>query len=476
MHVQQEMVKVLQETTKTQQELSVHVQQEMVKVLQETTKTQQELSFIKDCVLSMKVPLSRSVSELGHVVQESLHECLDRTLSGADGEDPILTATQMEFMQSLQTEKEMVGYLFPFLSKLLEANGRCIVSSEDHVWLPTSSTLSKFQLKPDLFVCNAAFYEKKPFDGFRPQVVRGIPFGEFYSDAQILDAKLHFSNQALGELATHAEHLSAQCQNKVVRTALITRSSVWLMDFILQHPRSRLIIPRWDLPGSAKAFASFFRAEHPIGAMVNRACEDLKCNVERGEAFLGAGATGYVFKVRFAGEADCRALKVVELAHALALEQEHAKLASSPDDCVVKPRQSVSWIRGDGSPGSLFVGACMVLKEVGQPCSKSAWIHALKLLAKLHSAGVGHGDPRYPNLLQVGPEAYRWCDLRGASVAVSASGMSQDVMNLLKSFLGEHLSFAAVVPIIEAYSDKKASIDQVIEAARGILQPGAVIS
>jgi len=187
----------------------------------------------------------------------------------------------------------------------------------------------------------------------------------------------------------------------------------------------------WTEPASAAAFRRLFSSESikPIGRILDDACKEMKCSLNPGRSFLGAGGTGFVFRVSFC-RGDPLAIKVAaRYQGVLSLQQEKALLEAAPAECVIKP--SCLMVHRCSDVTAPPEGAAMVLALVGEVASPKSWADGLTVLAKLHSHGCIHGDPRRANLLHVPRLGYRWCDMVDGVNMAEPHSMHTNMLKLL---------------------------------------------
>ncbi|KAI9983718.1 hypothetical protein PInf_007785 [Phytophthora infestans] len=197
---------------------------------------------------------------------------------------------------------------------------------------------------------------------------------------------------------------------------LFNRKLFWLIESI-NGVVVRVTKATWVMEGSKALFRDFITQNlSPWVTRLTAACSTLNVEVVEGDAFLGRGAFGRVFKVKRVGQdGDVLALKIVEKISIRRLFQEYEALVRAQDTGLV--------IRPVGEATELSGGAAMLLSPVGKPISSSA--------------GVAHGDPRVPNMI-VKDEQRLWIDLYELWDA-SPSHMQNDAKILTKSIL--HVSW-----------------------------------
>lgn len=129
-----------------------------------------------------------------------------------------------------------------------------------------------------------------------------------------------------------------------------------------------------------------------------------------GDAFLGRGAFGYVFKVTRPGGQEVLALKIScdeELAGHL-YDEEMVLSKAEKTGLTVRPVGEVCELDVEG------IGAALLLSPVGIPLShpttQGEVQQLFELLWQLHNKDLPHGDPRVPNVI-VNEGKLLWIDL-----------------------------------------------------------------
>ena len=240
-----------------------------------------------------------------------------------------------------------------------------------------------------------------------------------------------------------------------VRGMLFNATRMWLYESHDGHP-VRLVKAQLGERGSRDLLRAFFdapRPEPPLVSLLRRLCRDLRVVPAAAAlgagAFLGAGASGRVFRVQRVGadtSAPALALKVAcgrGAAEALTVEFERLRTAAARGAAVVRVvADSLHIVIGDD--GSGLGGGYLMDEVLGAPAPAPSGVRcaaAFAALASLHAAGVAHGDARLPNLLERGDGASGlvWIDLRALDVITAVSLELQqrgDARSLARSVLG----------------------------------------
>ncbi|KAJ3110424.1 hypothetical protein HDU96_006621 [Phlyctochytrium bullatum] len=195
------------------------------------------------------------------------------------------------------------------------------------------------------------------------------------------------------------------------------------------------------MTGSQKMLTQFLENSldtNPWVCLIKVACERFDVELKEANAFLGAGATGRVFEVRFKAEKRKRAaLKVVLYKNRTFLEKEARALTEAKGTGVVVTLERPFTVFEEG------IGAAMVLSEVGNPVNRDKLKQddLLKLflnLLTLHEAGFVHGDARLPNVIQH-KDKYLWIDFMTVAAFSDLSrpqpAFEEDVIKLSRSVL-----------------------------------------
>lgn len=196
----------------------------------------------------------------------------------------------------------------------------------------------------------------------------------------------------------------------------------------------------WTVRGSERMFLNFIvGALNPWAQLLSSACQTMNVRLVDRDAFLGAGATGRVFKVKLEDD-EFAALKIVPQ-HISLLQTESSALASASETgvvaTVIKPFKEID----NGS------GAAIVISPVGEPVVQSnltedCVLKIAKSLFKLHSNGFQHGDPRLANII-LHEGQYLWIDFM-ACVSDSDFAWTRDACILARSIL--NLSVETDIP------------------------------
>ena len=275
-------------------------------------------------------------------------------------------------------------------------------------------------------------------------------------------------NTAFGELVVHVEHLYANIRAHssmdtlaTVKCALASREGIWLVTFSGSTPIN-MIQMKWTDKGSACTLSSFFREENRTALILDELLVSMKLEAR---SFLGAGATGCVFKVSPTDESRPRfrggmALKVVvgkKNIASLSNEYMHNNLIfAKKEDVAVVKAVAFKVCNDEGGAGMLMAEAgsgAQVIKS--RRAIRINIKRALDALASVHSTEYHHGDARIANLL-ICSDVYKWCDLQFAycheAEALKRSSFGADIVTLMTS-LGKEFPFdsAEFMDLLDGY-------------------------
>ncbi|KAE9014721.1 hypothetical protein PF005_g7035 [Phytophthora fragariae] len=162
----------------------------------------------------------------------------------------------------------------------------------------------------------------------------------------------------------------------------------------------------WATKGSKSLFENFITNHIPPWvARLSLACLCLGVDVVEGDAFLGRGAYGRVFKVT-GRDGEVLALKIAEGCYGGLLYREHKALTTS--------QRTGLTISPVGNFLQTPESAALLLSPVGKPLPQPTTMQEVRsifgLLWQLHANGLVHGDPRPPNVILY-EERPLWIDL-----------------------------------------------------------------
>lgn len=365
---------------------------------------------------------------------------------------------------AITNEAVFDAFITPFFSTILHSCGLVFVNSERYQWLSQSTLVAKnTDLKPDGFATHRGMFRGKPVpnDGvLRPSGFRfGVAEEELFDCLILFESKLTITDAAFGQVARYLETLSPEASASAI---LFDRRSFWL---ITSHKAVivKVQIGMWANNGSKSLFQNFITDNvSPWAARLTLACSCLGVDVVEGDAFLGRGAHGRVFKVT-RQDGEVVALKIVEKCSVGRLHQEEKALTSAQHTgLTTRPVENLI-----ETPES----AALLLSPVGKPLSRPSTRQEVRslfgLLWQLHANGLVHGDPRVPNVILHG-ENLLWIDL--VEVMEASSTLKRfDAEILTRSILSVSRTGVldqTLVQLIDEYSERATgeNLDRVAEA------------
>ncbi|UIZ26272.1 hypothetical protein KXD40_002183 [Peronospora effusa] len=306
---------------------------------------------------------------------------------------------------AITNEADFHAFITPFLSSMLESCGLVYVNSERYQWLSQGFKLYKNKhLQPDGFATHPGMYRVKPKpqdyvhrpDGFR----FGVAEEELFDCLILFESKLSIFNAWFGQVVQYLQNL---CPEASAYAILFDRQSFWLISSYKGYVY-RVQKAKWVDMGSKSLFQNFIcENTSPWVAYLTNACEALHVNVLEGDAFLGRGAYGRVFKVT-GQDGKIFALKIVTDVERLYRERrallmaEHTGLTIKPIGDVTETMES----------GALLL--CPVGKPLPRPTTREKVRSLFYMLWQLHANNLAHGDPRVPNVILT-EEKTLWIDL-----------------------------------------------------------------
>ncbi|KAE8884039.1 hypothetical protein PF003_g31832 [Phytophthora fragariae] len=314
---------------------------------------------------------------------------------------------------AIGNEADLDAFITPYFSEVLDRYGMVFVNSERDQWLSRSPfTHKSADLKPRGFATHPAMFHARPEpdDGVQPKDGFKFRFGvaekELFDCVILFESKLTISDAAFGLVIRYLESICPEGPSSAI---LFDTSSFWLI-----RSYKSLILKvenmMWIRKGSKELFHNFIM---PRGvACLTNACSSLNVAVKKGNAFLGRGAFGRVFKVQ-QGRKEL-ALKIVEECSVGRLYQEKEALENAQGTGLTAiPAGEVIDIHASTTDNA-DIGAALLLSPVGHPLPRPTTQEEVqdlfRLLWQLHAKGLVHGDPRVPNVI-VSEGKPLWIDL-----------------------------------------------------------------
>jgi hypothetical protein len=186
------------------------------------------------------------------------------------------------------------------------------------------------QLYPRLQILNGMFRVKpEPNDGVnRPtdQTFRfGVAVEELFDCLILFESKLDITIAAFGQVVRYLQNL---CPKASASAILFDRRSFWLISSykaVIEKVQKAM----WIDGGSKSLFHNFIASDmSPFVTGLTKACSLLSVRVVEGDAFLGRGARGRVFKV-INESGEVFALKIVDESFIRSLYHEEVALTKA---------------------------------------------------------------------------------------------------------------------------------------------------
>ncbi|CEP03002.1 hypothetical protein PBRA_009220 [Plasmodiophora brassicae] len=351
-------------------------------------------------------------------------------------------------------EKQLNLAVTVIMESIFAGSPLVFVNSEEYPWLPQEYGLeSRFDLKPDGFATHVGMYRQyAPAGGTsicnaRESVrVNGItlrfgrPSSLILHDcvALIAEGKRKITTADIGKIVWYAHSMPVQA---TFRAILFDPNELYL--FTVRHREIlRIDHASWATLGCMDLLKDSLTLPQyvpPWVALLDAAVKQFGYSVKPG-SFLGAGATGRVFRVERPDNGSAVALKVVKKRDAAFLHHECVHLmAAAESPFVVKVVTEATVVRAEDGT---VLGSAMAIEPVGQPVrsplSEAVCERLWLALFDLHQRNICHGDPRIPNIV-FNDNQYYWVDFLGSSIKDSSgpgSGKLADVITLSKSILG----------------------------------------
>ena len=320
-----------------------------------------------------------------------------------------------------------------------------------------------------MLVCHGGMYQKRDASKTTQDTeslrATGAKFGVLSSwvlrdcISATLEAKTIINNQAFGEVVYYGRHLSLNhSEPNDVRIVLFDKTDFWLVVFARGVCALVTVCP-WKARGSLKLLKDFAKASSTWPDVLDSVCVKLDLVVAEGNAFLGYGQFGRVFRVfrrtGKRGTRDALALKIVLGVDSVDLGAEEASLTGAfglvPDH--VMETKGFTLVENGAGAGLLL--AC-----VGRPLTpKTEFSIVVEALAALHAKDIYHGDPRMANAVYSAGKV-KWIDFRGARFPSSTTGLftglfTEDMNTLVCSLLSVQTlkSFPLVAESVKVYGN-----------------------
>jgi tRNA A-37 threonylcarbamoyl transferase component Bud32 len=383
--------------------------------------------------------------ELKHMIKFS--QVKDWVATEEHDPAPVLTQAQALELAGTADEHEVIAFLTPHLADIFAGVGLVLINSEEYAWLKTSTGKNSelFKQKPDMLACHPAVYKRehasKASDHVQQRRQGNFKFGvlsDWYlrdGIATVLEAKTESDNASFGEVINYGRRISAKLDRpSSVRVIIFDKTEFWLASF-KDGACFNVDKCNWVQQGSRQLLEKFANMREPWLCILDAVCLQLGVKPVEGEAFLGFGSYGRVFRVvkkksSSSSRSPQLALKIVcGVSMPLLYEAQHLRMAKSLAEDIV--------IGVEGEVVEVTDGAGLLLSCVGRPVlpDKKYVDKVVSALVELHRRKIVHGDPRLPNIVAVG-QGLQWIDFREARFDSSiGSAFVNDMRILAASFV-----------------------------------------
>ncbi|TDH66844.1 hypothetical protein CCR75_004833 [Bremia lactucae] len=290
------------------------------------------------------------------------------------------------------------AFITPFFSEALANWNMVFVNSEQYAWLTQSTNEPRStDLKPDGFVTHPGMFraKEKPNDNVAhptdPTFRFGVAEKDLFDCVILFESKLSLTSAAFGRVARYLQKLRPEASGSAI---LYDRHSFWMIN---SHASVVLKVQKakWTDGGSESLFQNFICANmSPWIPRLTMACSLLGVKVVEGDAFLGRGTHGCVFKVIGEG-GEHFALKLVETRFSRFLYRDEEALKQAQNTGLT--------VHLAGNCIDIHGGAALLLSPVGKPLprptTRSDVATLYRLLWQLHDRNLVHGDPRVANVI-----------------------------------------------------------------------------
>ncbi|KAG2759235.1 hypothetical protein Pcac1_g28712 [Phytophthora cactorum] len=421
-------------------------------------KLRRDVVEIKEALASLPHKQSKSYSDaaLGQIQYARLERSgLIIDAAPIENAEPFWTEKIQDQAKRIKDEAVFDAFITPYFSSVLCSCGMVFVNSERYQWLSQSPLVTKdTDLKPDGFATHRGMYRRRDAPHGQVQRPDGLRFGEaekeLFDCLILFESKISITKAGFGQVVRYLENLCPKTSGSAI---LFDRESFWLINSY-KAVITKIEKAKWVGKGSKQLFQNFITDNiSPWVARLSNACSALGVDVVEGEAFLGRGAYGRVFKV-IRQDGTILALKVVEIRSVGRLHQEAKALTMARDTGL-----TVSPV------GELIETpdcAALLLSPVGEslprPTTRREVRNLFEMLWQLHENGLAHGDPRVPNVILNGEERL-WIDL--VEVLDASPTLKQvDAEILTRSILEVDLSFSLDVEVQQLIDDYGTSATQ----------------
>ena len=406
-------------------------------------------------------------------VKKVIEDKHDYILEEISNDYQILEEGQLIEGRNKSCENQFVYFITPFLKKILDKDGSCIVNSEEIPWLWTTGSSQK----PDLFLCPIWAY-KSAFPDYKTERGQSTPsdfrFGKLTDRrlldcVRVLDCKLRYSDTAMGELIIHLELLQSSAEG-VALGALFTVEGFYLVKL-----RGKVLIERkycsWTTKGGGTYMYDYLNLKTCDWSAVGNICSQLEVDIvdpinnipHSSCAFVGAGGFGRVVQTQQKDTVVC-CVKVCQFQHADRMESEFNIIKKHTDACGCN-----LIVKSVGESITTYDGRLCGFKmlPLGKYCiSREIVLGNIQQLKKVlfamfslhtHDPPMTHGDARLANLIVScdTAESLFWIDLFDMKHTNSDHmkfAVHKDITTLLNSIQNDICSQDGVDDAIVRYS------------------------
>ncbi|KAJ8546684.1 hypothetical protein ON010_g11549 [Phytophthora cinnamomi] len=269
---------------------------------------------------------------------------------------------------AFKNETAFDTFITPYFNDVLGSCGMVFVNSERYQWLSQSPLIAKTtDLKPVGFATHRGMFRAKPVPNDRLPRPSGFRFGvaeeELYDCLILFESKITIGDSAFGQVVRYLQNI---CPKASASAILFDARSFWLIKSH-QSVVVKVQVAKWANKGSKSLFRNFISDNvSPWVARLTLACSCLGVDVVEGDAFLGRGAHGRVFKV-IGQDGKVFALKIVEKCSVRRLYQEEKALMIAQHTGLT--------ISAVGKLIETPEGAALLLSPVGKPLPRPTTRH-----------------------------------------------------------------------------------------------------
>ncbi|KAJ3094876.1 hypothetical protein HDU96_001427 [Phlyctochytrium bullatum] len=335
---------------------------------------------------------------------------------------PVLTKQQQRQLHKTQSSEASTDTMTTIIRQVLSESDHSLVyvKSENR-----PAQADNMHLRPD--------WEPEGFITLSGLYISATnrPYRALWDSLVLFEASLDLGDkhQPLAKVHRYIHKLS-----NGARAVLYDKTRCWLVSSKLKSI-DRVEEIEWTTPGLRQHLLDFLVTglrHSPWVPLIWSACSALNVELVPEDAFLGAGLTARVFRVRRHGDPTHGALKIVRLEYTSSLQMEKRRLESCEHTGLTVKVVPSSFVILDS-------GAAMLISPVGRPLDPHTFTlldirKMFNCLFALHEAGTVHRDARWPNIIEH-EGRYLWIDLREEEVEADDGMRKKDVRMLANSIL-----------------------------------------